>query len=50
MHDAVLLDGSNGVAREVKRQLEVNELLKEKSVLGTVMVYNSLDGNLISLY
>lgn len=50
MPNTVLLDGSNGVAREVKRQLEINGLLKEEKVLGTVMIYNSLDGNLISLY
>ncbi len=42
MPNAVLLDGSNGVAREVKHQLEINNLLSENGI-GKVIVYNSLD-------
>ena len=45
-----LLDGSNGVAREVKRQMEKHDLLKKENSLGTVTIYNSLDDSLISLY
>ena len=45
-----LLDGSNGVAREVKRQMEKHDLLKKDNSLGTVTIYNSLDDSLISLY
>lgn len=45
-----LLDGSNGVAREVKRQMEKHDLLKKDNSIGTVTIYNSLDDSLISLY
>lgn len=50
MPNATLLDGSNGVAREVKRQMEKHDLLKKENSLGTVTIYNSLDDSLISLY
>lgn len=50
MPSVTLLDGANGVAREVKRQMETHDLLKKDNSLGTVMIYNSLDDSLISLY
>ncbi len=50
MPGVVLLDGANGVAREVKRQMELHDLLKKDKSLGTVTIYNSLDDSLISLY
>lgn len=50
MPNTTLLDGSNGVAREVKRQMEKHELLKNEKTLGRVTIYNSLDDSLISLY
>lgn len=40
--DAELLDGANGVAREVKRQLELNGI-KELASKGTVKIINSND-------
>lgn len=50
MPGVVLLDGANGVAREVKRQMEKADLLKKEAIIGTVTIYNSLDESLISLY
>lgn len=50
MPNVTLLDGANGVAREVKRQMEVHDLLKKENSLGTVTIYNSLDDSTISLY
>lgn len=50
MPDVFLLDGAAGVAREVKRQLELNNLLKKDSSLGSTVVYNSLDNSSIRLF
>lgn len=50
MPDVALLDGANGVAREVKRQLELHNMLKKDDSLGIVTIYNSLDNSLINLY
>lgn len=43
--NVVLLDGCLGVAREVKHQLEINNLLEESS--GNLEIINSMDDNLI---
>lgn len=40
--DAELLDGAKGVAREVKRQIELNGI-KEKESKGTITILNSND-------
>ena len=50
MPNTFLLDGAAGVAREVKRQLELNNLLKKDSSLGKTVIYNSLDNSSISLF
>lgn len=46
MPDVTLLDGSNGVAREVKRQLERHDLLEESNKEGIVVIMNSKDSKL----
>ena len=45
--DAKLLDGSLGVANEVKRQLTINNLLNTKSTLGEIEIINSKDSALV---
>ena len=45
--NAKLLDGSLGVANEVKRQLTINSLLNTKSTLGSVEIINSKDNTLV---
>ena len=45
--NAKLLDGSLGVANEVKRQLTINNLLNTKSTLGSVEIINSKDNTLV---
>ena len=45
--NAKLLDGSFGVAMEVKHQLELNNLLNTKSTLGSVEIINSKDNTLV---
>lgn len=50
MPGVVLLDGANGVAREVKRQLELHDLLKKDNSLGSITIYNSLYNKEIQLY
>lgn len=42
MPGVVLLDGANGVAREVKRQLEINQIAPLRSQ-GTVKIVDNLD-------
>ena len=44
---AKLLDGSLGVANEVKRQLTINNLLNTKSTLGEIEIINSKDNALV---
>lgn len=46
MPGVALLDGSRGVAREVKRQLEINDLLNESDNQGEVKIINSKDSKL----
>ena len=43
MPNVTLIDGANGVAREVKRQMELHNLLSYSNSLGKVVIYNSLD-------
>lgn len=50
MPGVILLDGANGVAREVKRQMELHNLLKRDNSLGSVIIYNSLDKKEINLF
>ena len=45
--NAKLLDGSLGVANEVKRQLTINNLLNTKSTLGEIEIINSKDSALV---
>ena len=45
--NAKLLDGSLGVANEVKRQLTINNLLNTKSTLGEIEIINSKDNALV---
>ena len=45
--NAELLDGSLGVAREVKHQLTINNLLNTKSTLGDIKIVNSKDKALV---
>ena len=45
--NAKLLDGSLGVANEVKRQLTSNNLLNTKSTLGEIEIINSKDNALV---
>lgn len=45
MPGAVLLDGSRGVANEVKRQLESHGMLNESKSLGEVKIINSKDSS-----
>ncbi len=45
MPGVALLDGNNGVAREVERQLKNHELLNESDVQGIVKIINSKDSN-----
>ena len=45
--NAKLLDGSLGVANEVKRQLTINNLLNTKSALGKIEIINSKDSALV---
>lgn len=40
--EATLLDGANGVAREVKRQLDLNDI-EEKQEKGNVLILDSLE-------
>jgi len=42
-----ILDGSNGVAREVKRQLEINSSLSNSENRGNVTIINTKDTSLI---
>ncbi|MBR5370345.1 MAG: glutamate racemase [Bacilli bacterium] len=44
---AELLDGSLGVANEVKHQLTINNLLNTKSTLGDIEIVNSKDKSLV---
>lgn len=46
--NAELLDGSLGVAREVKHQLAINNLLNTKSTLGDIEIVNSKDKSLVN--
>lgn len=50
MPEVCLLDGANGVAREVKRQLELHDLMKKDNSLGKVTIYNSLDKKEMQLF
>lgn len=50
MPGVILLDGANGVAREVKRQMELHHLFKKDHSLGSVTVYNSLDKKEMNLF
>ncbi|MDD5887922.1 MAG: glutamate racemase [bacterium] len=43
MPNVVLLDGALGVSKEIKRQLEIHNLLNNSNVLGETLIYNSLD-------
>ena len=45
--NATLLDGSLGVANEVKHQLTINKLLNTKSTLGNIEIINSKDESLV---
>lgn len=45
--NAKLLDGSLGVANEVKHQLTINNLLNTKSTLGDIEIINSKDNALV---
>ena len=45
--NAALLDGTKGVAREVKRQLTEHNLLTDKTTKGTLEIINTKDDNLI---
>ena len=45
--NATLLDGSLGVANEVKHQLTINNLLNTKSTLGNIEIINSKDESLV---
>lgn len=45
--NAKLLDGSLGVANEVKHQLTINNLLNTKSTLGNIEIINSKDNALV---
>ena len=45
--NAKLLDGSLGVANEVKHQLTINNLLNTKSTLGEIEIINSKDSALV---
>lgn len=45
--NAELLDGSLGVANEVKHQLTINNLLNTKSTLGNIEIVNSKDESLV---
>jgi len=45
--NAKLLDGSLGVANEVKHQLTINNLLNTKSILGDIEIINSKDNALV---
>lgn len=45
--NAKLLDGSLGVANEVKHQLTINNLLNTKSTLGEIEIINSKDNALV---
>lgn len=45
--NAELLDGSLGVAKEVKHQLAINNLLNTKSTLGNIEILNSKDKSLV---
>lgn len=47
MKDAVLLDGCLGIAKEIKRQLEIHGLLTDKTTKGKVEIYNSKDDKYI---
>lgn len=42
-----MLDGANGVARETKRQLEINNLLKDNKEKGSLEIINSKSNELI---
>lgn len=48
MPNVTLLDGANGVARETKRQLELNKLVNTSTDKGKIKFYNSLDNSLTS--
>lgn len=48
MPNVTLLDGSKGVAREVRRQLESHNLLNKSESTGKVTIYNSLDESVIN--
>jgi glutamate racemase len=37
----IIIDGSLGTANQLKRQLNINDLLTEKETKGTVIIYNS---------
>lgn len=45
--NTVLLDGCIGVAREVKHQLEANNLLNNSNSIGNIEIINSKDNSLI---
>ena len=45
--NTVLLDGCVGVAREVKHQLEIHNLLSDSTNLGNIRIINSKDQSLI---
>lgn len=46
MPGVCLLDGSRGVANEVKRQLEKNNLLNDNNKIGEVVIMNSKDSKI----
>ncbi len=48
--NAMLLDGSKGVSREVQHQLQKNGLLTIKKTRGTIEIYNSKDEKLTEKY
>lgn len=47
MPNVTLLDGSQGVAKEVERQLKSHDLLNESEVQGEVKIVNSKDSRLV---
>ena len=45
--NTVLLDGCLGVAKDVKRQLENNDLINKNNTKGEIIIYNNKNNDLI---
>ena len=45
--NTTLLDGTVGISKETKRQLELHNLLNTKDTKGTIKIVNSKDKSLI---